>query len=41
MRVRGQIQPRFEHLSGYIEFWLRFIWARLIRDKASHPANIG
>jgi hypothetical protein len=26
MRVRGQIQPRFEHLSGYIEFWLRFIW---------------
>jgi FMN-dependent NADH-azoreductase len=28
MRVRGQIQARFEHLSGYIEFWLRFIGVR-------------
>ena len=28
MRVRGQIQPRFEYLSGYIEFWLRFIGVR-------------
>ena len=28
MRVRGQIQLRLECLSGYIEFWLRFICVR-------------
>jgi pimeloyl-ACP methyl ester carboxylesterase len=35
MRVRGQIQPRFEYLSGYTESWLRFIGVRSIEAVAS------